>query len=44
MTVYEMARNYFPRLWDESRLLQLVKAGKLTREEMDRIIKENGEA
>lgn len=44
MTVYEMAANYYPRLWDKSRLEQLVNAGKLTREEMERIVKENVEA
>lgn len=44
MTAYEMALNYYPRLWDKSRLEQLVAAGKLTQDEMDRIVQENGEA
>ena len=33
MTVFEMAKNYYPRLWDEDRLRQLVDAGRLTEEE-----------
>lgn len=33
MTVFEMAKNYYPRLWDDNRLRQLVSAGKLTSEE-----------
>lgn len=30
MSVYEMARRYYPRLWDKSRLEALVLAGRLT--------------
>ena len=37
MSVFEMAQTYYPRLWDESRLEALVKAGKLTQAEADRI-------
>lgn len=44
MSVFEMAAKYYPRLWDRSRLEQLVDTGKLTREEMEKIVKENGEA
>ena len=33
MTVYEMAAQYYPRLWDDSRLDQLVAAGRLTEDE-----------
>lgn len=33
MSVYEMARQYYPRLWDKPRLEALVKAGRLTEEE-----------
>ena len=33
MTVYELARQYYPRLWDDARLDQLVQAGRLTPEE-----------
>ena len=38
MTVFEMAQKYYPRLWDEDRLRQLVQAGKLTEEETQEII------
>ena len=37
MTVYEMARQYYPRLWDDSRLDQLVDAGRLSAEEAAKI-------
>lgn len=30
MTVFEMAKNYYPRLWDINRIKQLVEAGKIT--------------
>ena len=33
MSVLEMARKYYPRLWDESRIRALVEAGRLTAEE-----------
>ena len=39
MTVYEMAKQYYPRLWGKDRLEALVRAGKLTAEEMAEIIK-----
>lgn len=37
MTVYEMAKQYYPRLWDDARLDQLVQAGRLTPEEAEEI-------
>lgn len=37
MTVYELARQYYPRLWDDARLDQLVQAGRLTPEEAEEI-------
>ena len=37
MTVYEMAEQYYPRLWDDARLDALVKAGKLTQKEAEEI-------
>lgn len=37
MTVYEMALNYYPRLWDEDRIDQLVQAGRLTEQEAEEI-------
>ena len=36
--VKEMAREYYPRLWDEARLDALVKAKKLTEAERDEIV------
>jgi hypothetical protein len=38
MTVYEMAKKYYPRLWDANRIETLYKAGKLTKEEYNSII------
>ena len=38
MTVYEMAKKYYPRLWGIDRLNALLEAGKLTREEYDSIV------
>lgn len=37
-TIYETAKQYYPRLWNEFRIEQLVSAGRLTREEADEII------
>ena len=37
MTVYELTAKYYPRLWDDSRLDQLVQAGRLTAEEAEEI-------
>lgn len=39
MSVYEMAKAYYPRLWDKSRLEALVAAGRMTEVEMEEIIK-----
>lgn len=36
-TVYELARQYYPRLWDKSRLEALVQAGRLTADEYKEI-------
>lgn len=38
MSVYEMAKKYYPRLWDKTRLQKLVQAGKLTEEEYREIV------
>ena len=38
MTVYEMAKKYYPRLWDKERIEALYKVGKLTKEEYNSII------
>lgn len=32
-TVFEKAKSYYPRLWDKSRLVALVEAGRLTEKE-----------
>lgn len=40
MTVYEMAKKYYPRLWDIDRINALYKAGKLSEEEYQEIISE----
>ena len=40
MTVYEMAKKYYPRLWNRERIYALYKAGKLTKEEYNSIINE----
>lgn len=38
MSVYLLARKYYPRLWDKERLEALVAAGKLTKEEYDTLV------
>jgi len=38
MSVFEMAKQYYPRLWDKSRLEALVRAGRLTEEEAAEIM------
>ena len=38
MTVYEMAKKYYPRLWDINRIRTLYEASKLTEEEYILII------
>lgn len=38
MTAYEMAKKYYPRLWDIERINALYEAGKLTKEEYESII------
>ena len=37
MTAYELAKKYYPRLWNKSRLRALVEAGKLTEEQYEEI-------
>ena len=43
MSVYEMAKNYYPRLWSKDRIDALYKAGKLTEEEYNDIINDISE-
>ena len=38
MSVYELAKKYYPRLWNKSRLDALLAAGKLTQEEYDSLV------
>lgn len=38
MTVFEMAKMYYPRLWDEKRIRALFAADKLTYAEMIEIL------
>lgn len=40
-SVYELCLEYYPRMWDETRLEQLVDAGKITEQEKDEIIEKN---
>lgn len=44
MTVYEMAKKYYPHLWSIERLKALVEAGKLTKEELASLTEEGGNA
>lgn len=41
MTAFEMAKNYYPRLWDINRIKQLVEAGKITPEQYKEITGED---
>lgn len=38
MTVYQMAKLYYPRYWTLRMLQMLVKAGRLTQAEVDEIV------
>ncbi len=38
MSVYEMAKKYYPRLWSAERIEALYKAGKLTDKEYKKLI------
>lgn len=38
MTIFEMAKRYYPRLWDEERIQILVDAGRLTEEEAEEVL------
>lgn len=37
MNVFELAKKYYPLLWDDSRIDALVSAGKLTAEQASTI-------
>lgn len=40
MTILDLARRYYPRLWDDRRLEMLVEAGQLTRQEVEEVKEE----
>ena len=40
MSVYEMAKMYYPRLWSEGRIRALVEAGRLSNEEAEEVLKQ----
>ena len=44
MTVFEMAKKYYPRLWSKNRIDALHDAGKLTDEEYEKILAADTEA
>lgn len=37
MTAYELAKKYYPKLWNKARLVALVKANKLTEEQYEEL-------
>lgn len=37
MTVLEMAKQYYPRLWSRARIEALVAAGRLTEDEAEEV-------
>ena len=43
MTVLEMAKKYYPRLWQEERIKALYEAGKLTEAEYEEITQNKGD-
>ena len=43
MTVYEMAKRYYPRLWTENQLKALLDAGRLTEDEYNEIMEGDAE-
>ena len=42
-SVFELAKQYYPRLWDDKRIGALVIAGKLTEEEATEIMASGSE-
>jgi hypothetical protein len=40
VSVYELAKKYYPRLWDKSRMEALAAAGRLTEAEVREIVGE----
>lgn len=44
MTVFEMAKKYYPRLWSKKRIDALHDAGKLTDDEYAKILATDADA
>ena len=44
MTIFEMAKKYYPRLWGKNRIDALHDAGKLTDEEYEEILSATADA
>lgn len=42
MSVFELAKQYYPRLWDRERIQALVATGILTQEQAEEIFGQNG--
>lgn len=42
MSVFELAKRYYPRLWSRERILALVAAGRLSQEEVRELLGEEG--
>ena len=40
MNVCELAKKYYPRMWDLERLQTMVSAGNMSQEDCDAIVKE----
>lgn len=40
MSVFDMAKKYYPRLWSKERIQALVKAGKLSEAEAGEVLRE----
>lgn len=40
MNVYELAKKYYPKLWDKERIQALAAAGKLTEDQTREITQE----
>ena len=38
MTVFEMAKKYYPKYWKKERLEALLKAKKITEEEFNKLV------
>lgn len=37
MTILDLTKRYYPRLWDDRRLDMLVAAGQLTQQEVEKV-------